>query len=109
MAKEYSHKELLAFGYAPGKYISTCSKCRKLMEDVDKYATRCKPCAISVLEEALKEEQKYTIKETYEIYRKDGQFYYRWLKLENPNGPYDSLRAVVAALRDDLESQFGKA
>lgn len=37
--------DLVAYGYAPGNYTITCYGCVQYINDCDKRATRCKPCA----------------------------------------------------------------
>jgi hypothetical protein len=39
-------EHLKAYGYAPGGYMMTCRSCNTVVIDVDKRASRCKPCAI---------------------------------------------------------------
>lgn len=39
-------QQLIAFGYAPGNYMSKCRYCQQTMRDTDKRASSCKPCAI---------------------------------------------------------------
>lgn len=42
---EPTSADLLAFGYAPGGYMVTCSDCRERYFDLDKRARRCRDCA----------------------------------------------------------------
>lgn len=110
MAKEYTLEQLRAFGYAPGNYISNCGDCKKMMQDVDKYAHRCKPCAIALFENTLKEEQKYTVKETFDIRRDtEGNFYFRLMRAKtNERGPFSSITSMMPQLREAIEDEFGK-
>jgi hypothetical protein len=38
-------QHLKPYGYAPGNYMAKCYGCEKVVEFVDKRATRCRPCA----------------------------------------------------------------
>jgi hypothetical protein len=38
-------QHLKPYGYAPGGYMAKCYGCEKVVEFVDKRATRCRPCA----------------------------------------------------------------
>jgi hypothetical protein len=41
---------LKPYGYAPGNYMKCCQSCDHIVTDVDEYARRCKPCAVSAEE-----------------------------------------------------------
>lgn len=43
---EPTDADLLAVGYAPGGYMSACRDCGSTGWDADKWATRCRPCAV---------------------------------------------------------------
>jgi hypothetical protein len=54
LTKEPS-RDLLAYGYAPGNYMSNCLSCGQNMQDVDKRCRTCKPCAEKKMSAALGE------------------------------------------------------
>lgn len=43
---------LLPYGYAPGSYMNRCISCGNVVSELDKRATRCKPCAVSSADNA---------------------------------------------------------
>jgi len=43
-------EQLLAFGYAPGKYYSKCYQCKTVIGDLDKRAPSCRPCAVKLFQ-----------------------------------------------------------
>lgn len=45
MSEFSEYMRLLPYGYAPGNYMSKCFACEKVVADVDKRATSCRPCA----------------------------------------------------------------
>lgn len=45
MSSLNEYVRLLPYGYAPGNYMSKCFACEKVFPDMDKRATRCRPCA----------------------------------------------------------------
>lgn len=56
MSEDRSWYYLKEFGYAPGNYMNSCIECKKIVEDVDKRACRCRPCATALAEETSREE-----------------------------------------------------
>lgn len=38
-------QHLKRYGYAPGRYMSKCSNCERVIDGLDKRAVTCKPCA----------------------------------------------------------------
>lgn len=44
-------EHLLAYGFAPGGYLVTCSTCRVVKTGLDKRAINCRPCAERLLAE----------------------------------------------------------
>jgi len=51
MSEFSEYMRLLPYGYAPGNYMSKCFACEKVVADVDKRATSCRPCAESAFKD----------------------------------------------------------
>lgn len=47
-------RHLVAYGYAPGGYMGRCRACGAERLDLDKRATRCRPCAEAAHAEAMR-------------------------------------------------------
>lgn len=52
MTSNPSDAELLAFGYAPGSYVSKCLDCDTEVWHVDKRCLVCRPCAVTRFQKA---------------------------------------------------------
>ncbi|WP_407976109.1 hypothetical protein ACJKIH_03025 [Brucella pseudogrignonensis] len=80
------------FGFAPGNYTNRCHDCREQVMGVDKYSSRCLPCAIDAANKAS-EKPASTPKPTFKSWfeQKHGTY---------PGSPGEQIHNVAARLFD---------
>lgn len=84
---------LLPYGYAPGNYMSKCFTCEKVFPDMDKRATRCRPCA----EAAFKDREIERLRAEEAGLREDAERY-RWLRPRLFSADFDYNENGIVAL-----------